>query len=90
MTQVVYVLPKLEIRDNTKTKIRKHRQKYGAGAGKCTVTDEEVLAMRRMHQIDRMTIQQVARRFSQFTENYVRSILDYSIRAQKHLWVNGG
>jgi hypothetical protein len=86
MAHVEYVIPQLHVRDNSKHK----GKRYPRQAGKCAIPDADVLAMRRLHQVERKTAMQVTRAFPQYSPDYVKAILQYTARPQKHLWVNGG
>lgn len=45
------------------------------------IPDEVVLAIRTMHEIDRKTYNQVIAAYSQYSKHYIRSILNYELRA---------
>lgn len=45
------------------------------------IPDEVVLAIRTMHEIDRKTYTQVIAAYPQYSKHYVRSILNYELRA---------
>lgn len=57
----------------------------GKGTGRhhnnATIPAETILAMRRMHEIERKTHQQVQRAFPDLQAEYVRRVLDYELRA---------
>lgn len=45
------------------------------------VPDETVLAIRRMHEIDRKPLHIVMRAYPELSETYLRSLLSYQLRA---------
>lgn len=57
-----------------------HRRDRKSG-GPIRVPDADVLAMRYMHEVERKAFHLVARAFPQCSENYVRQVLQYSVRA---------
>ena len=88
---VQWVFPQLFVKDDSKPeKKKKEVLSHGLRTVKCQVPDSEILAMRRMHQIERKTAKEVIAAFPQYHWHYVREVLAYTIRNQKHLWVNGG
>jgi hypothetical protein len=58
--------------------------------GKRTASDAEVIAMRTMHQVDRKPMHIVMRAYPQYSQDYVRSVLLYTVRSQPHLRVGDG
>jgi hypothetical protein len=56
-------------------------------SGPVVVPDADIIAMRRMHQVDRKAMHLVQRAFPQYSAGYVRNVLQYVVRAQQHLCV---
>lgn len=86
MTTAQWLMPELHVRDNTKATMRKP----AALLGKRTIPDADILAMRRMYQVERKTLRQVQRAFADVCPRYIARVLVYEVRAQPHLLVNGG
>lgn len=79
MGQVIHLLPTID--RAIWNKVDKGAKPLPGRRGKCTVPAETILAMRRAHEIERKTIQQVKDQFPQYSNEYVRSVLSYLIRA---------
>lgn len=54
---------------------------HGASRSNPKVPDEIVLAMRRMHEVERKPFKDVFAAFPQYTKNYIVAILSYTLRA---------
>jgi hypothetical protein len=52
-----------------------------APARKNSVPDEHVADMRYLHEEERKTHAQVRAKYSQYSKSYVRSVLEYAVRA---------
>jgi hypothetical protein len=77
VTQIVHVLPVIEIHRNAKALPAKRPR-----GGTTTIPDSVVLDVRRMHEIDRKTTQQVLVAFPQYSRTWVLHILAYMIRTR--------
>lgn len=74
---------------NTHAGVHLLRNKYKAPkrpSGKVTVPDAHILDMRRKHEVDGLTHRQVMEAYPQYSEKYVRAVLNYILRA--HLRVS--
>lgn len=77
MTQIIYHMPQLNIRDTAQGKHTRERK-----GPACKVPDADVAAIRYLHEVQRKTIAQVCRAFPHYQERYVRQVLHYVIRAK--------
>lgn len=56
-----------------------------ASKGKVLLTDEEVLECRTLHEIQGWGIRALVRKYPNTSEDYIRRLLNYQVRAQPHL-----
>lgn len=85
---IVHILPEidgaiwkaLDAKPAVKPKQKRQGAERGPQPMNNKVSDDVVRAMRRMHEIDRKTIRQVAQAFPGYSSQYVRRILGYEIR----------
>lgn len=91
---IIHLLPEIEkpiwnkVGDHKKSGLKKEKQ--GRHHNNCKVSDDVILSMRRMHEVDRKSMAQVGRAYPQFSEDYVRSVLNYIIRCNLLLTSGSG
>lgn len=80
--KIIHILPEIDKAVWSKQN-GSAKKKLGQGRhhNTATVPAETILAMRRMHEVDRLTMQEVERAYPQFSCHYVRDVLGYIVRA---------
>lgn len=80
--KIIHILPEIDkaIWDKD-TAIAKKKRGQGRHHNTAVVPAETILAMRRLHEVERLTMQEVERAYPQFSCHYVRDVLGYIVRA---------
>jgi len=60
----------------------KVEKKEPARKGKAKYPDEDILQMRRMHEVEGKSLKDVAAYFPELQEQYVRNVLNYTVRSK--------
>lgn len=50
--------------------------------GRIQVPNEVIVEMRRLHEVERLTVKQVQDRYPEYSTNYVKNVLQYIVRAK--------
>lgn len=82
---IIHLLPEIDRAIWNKAGDHEKEKNGGAGRGRhhntAKVPNEVILAMRRMHEVERASLREVQRAFPSYRERYVRNVLEYVIRA---------